>query len=324
MSDKRRVSAHIDEDVVEALDEVGDEYSLSRSRVIRDVLVGWLDDADASIEDAIPEATRELAIKQRKHDRMMDRQRLREQRASWRDRIRGHFEDRIEGSEAYDPDDMADLAEGYRTDAEIWIDDDDRVDDAHDQVDEWLAWYRAGYWAREHADAIDTEVQTDDVSGWFDAGRDVYRLRSRIDEVEAHIRDVADGDAFDADAVVASVAAKWSVSEGVVRLLIELMIDDPDASINDAIRLGGETIGSASTAAGRLTSGSDRGSGSTTPAVGDGGRDVEDDSAEDDDVVVVDGVELPPDAERVSEHDRRSEPDEVAPANGAASRLDGE
>jgi len=328
--DKERLTAYLDVDVIEAIEAVADEYSLSKSRVVSDVLAKQLSgDGDLSdaVEDAIPEATRRLAVKQREDRKMRDRQELREKRASWADRIKGHFRERIEGDEAYRPDDMEGLAEGYLEDAEIWIDDDERVDEAREQVDEWLSYYRAGYWAREHADAVDTEICGEDVSGWFAVGEDVHTLRSRIDEVEDLIHSIADGDAYDSDAVVDAVASRFTVCEGAVRLLIELMIED-GSTVQEAILAGGDSLGSARTAAGRLSAGAASSERALTDGDGRGGADVEDDRG-DEDVVVIDGHEIPEDQlgdaiPATGGATDKSEPVEVSRADGHASRSDAE
>lgn len=327
MSDKVRVTVSLDADVVEAIDAIADEYSLARSRIIRDYLADALDDdLDAAIRDAIPEATRELAIKQRQMDRLMDRQELAERRASWKDRTKGQFRKRIEGDAAYDLDGMSELADGYFEDAQIWMDDDENIAEARELVDTWMDYYRAGYWAREHADAVETEICDDDVAGWFEVGEDVHTLRSRIEDVEDVIRSIADGDAYDSDAVVDAVASRFTVCEGAVRLLIELMIED-GSTVQEAILRGGDALGSATAAAGRLGAGSPSSSSSERALTdGDGrrGDDVEDDS---EDVVVIDGERIPREAlddpiVATGGATDRSEAVEVSRANGHASRSD--
>lgn len=320
MSDKVRVTVSLDPELVDAIDAVGEEFSLSRSRIVRDVLGSHVrEDGDASeaFIDAIPEVTRSLALKERADEKMRDKQKLVEKRASWRDRIKGHFRRRIEGDEAYHPDDMAELSEGYVRDAEIWIDDDDRVEEARDDVDEWLSYYRAGYWARQHADAVDTEICDDDVSGWLAVGEDVHTLRSRIDDVEEHIRAVADGSAFDSDAVIDAVASRYTVCEGAVRLLVELMIED-DSTVATAIASGGDRLGSAADAAGRLGASPEP---EPEPITDGSGSD-----SESEDVVVIDGEEYPAEVveDAIVGRGVDGEPDEVDKPTGSASRLDAE
>jgi hypothetical protein len=155
----------------------------------------------------------------------------------------GMYRKRIEGDAAYPPEGMRDLAKGYRKDALIWHDDPEEAERKAAKNDEWLQWYEAGYWARQHADQVETEVNTDEVNGWFELGRDIYRLREHLDEVVDHVRQVADSEVsgWDADAVIESVADKWSVSRGAVHLLIESLTVE-DSTIQEALTFGGKRL----------------------------------------------------------------------------------
>lgn len=237
-----RAGVYFREGLLDAVDEVCEEYSLSRSRVINDALAEKIEGDDA-LQNVVPESTLQLAQQERREREMLDRQKRREKKHSWEDRILGHFRERIEGDAAYRVEGMEDLAEGYVEDAEIWMaDDDDMIAEARQKVDEWLSWYEAGYWARKHADAVDTEVNSSDVSGWFEVGRDIFRLREHVEDVVAHVREVADGSAgWDSDAVIDSVASEWSVSRGAAHLLIESLTVE-DVSVQEALAVGGESL----------------------------------------------------------------------------------
>jgi len=237
------VTISMPEEQLAAIDAVCDEYSLARSRVIRDLVGVTLegDELEQAVLDAIPESTRKLAEKERREKEMRDRQKLREKAASYNDRVLGYFRKRLEGDAAYALDDMKRLAEGYREDARIWHDDDAEAERKAAQVDVWLGWYEAGLYAREHAEQVETEVNSDDVSGWFEVGHDLFRLREHRDAVEQHIQQVADGDAYDADAVIDSVADKWSVCRGAVHLLVETMTSEGE-TVATALTRGGDAI----------------------------------------------------------------------------------
>jgi len=241
---RRRANVYFPEGFLDAVDAVCEEYSLSRSRVIADAAERGLcgEASEEAIREVIPEATLRLAEKERREREMLDRQKEREKQHSYEDRILGHYRKRIEGDAAYPPEGMRDLAEGYREDAHIWHDDEEEAERKAALNDEWLDWYEAGYWARQHADEVETEVNSGDVSGWFAVGRDIYRLREHLDAVVEHIREVADGSAgWDADAVIDSVASEWSVCRGAAHLLIESLTVE-DSSIQEALAIGGETL----------------------------------------------------------------------------------
>jgi hypothetical protein len=240
----QRVNVWLPEGLLDAVDAVCDEFSLARSRVIADVVARHLegDDVEDAILDAIPDATLRLKEKERREREMLDRQKEREKQHSYEDRILGHYRKRIEGDAAYPPEGMRDLAQGYREDARIWHDDEAEAERKAALNDKWLSWYEAGYWARQHADEVETEVNSDDVSGWFAVGRDIYRLREHLDDVVSHIREVADGTSgWDADAVIDSVSSEWSVCRGAAHLLIESLTVE-DSSIQEALAVGGETL----------------------------------------------------------------------------------
>ena len=244
---KTRVTIRFETATIDAIDAVADEFSITRSRIIRDLVGNQLDEEALSeaVRDAIPEATRKLAAREAQEQRMMDRQKLREKRASFNDRVRGYFSKRLEGHEAYDPDDMDELAEGYKEDAQIWFDDPEDIEAKEQLVDKWFDWYEMGYWARQHSDTVETEVNSDDVSGgWFEVGEHLYRLREHLDEVTSEIMRIANTQnvGMDSDAVVDALCRRYTVCDGAVLLVLEHMVDDPDGSISDSLIRGGDAI----------------------------------------------------------------------------------
>lgn len=237
----RQVTVSLPEEMVEAIDAVADEYSLARSEIVRDVLGKWIDgqDLEQAVEEAIPEATRKRAEIEARQQEILDEQYLREQRHNFEDRVRGYFRQRLEGDAAYPIEGMEELAIGYRDDARNHHrDHPEELERKLDMVDRFLEFYRMGYFARQHADSIETEVNSDDVEGWFEVGEDIYRLRAHIEDVVEHVETVGDREhGYSSEAVVDSVAKRWSVSEGAVRLLLEHMVER-DATIQDGLNLG--------------------------------------------------------------------------------------
>ena len=239
---KKRVSASLSADLIAAVDEFCDEYSLSRSRVLDDLLRKAIDEDEEiqeQIEDAVSDPVLKLARKKAKEEEIRAKQELREKRISFKDRCLGYFRKRLEGDAGYDIEGMEELAEGYLEEYELWEDDPERLRAMEDRVNRWMEWYRMGYWAREHAHTVESEIKTDDVEWWFHVGRDIYRLRRHIDDVIEVVEAVAVREnGYQSSAVVEAVASKFSVCEGAVMLLLEHMVEpDSSASIQDALNL---------------------------------------------------------------------------------------
>lgn len=241
-----RVSIRLERSTIAALDEVSEEYSISRSRIIRDLITNQLeDDGDlpTAIEEAVPDETRKLALREEAEQRMLDRQKLREKKHSFDDRIRGHFRDRLDTGTPYTPEGMADLAQGYKEDARIWFDSEAEISEKERKVDNWLKTYKMGYWAHQHADEVETEVNTEDVDGWWQVGEDIRKLSEHIDDVVKRIVEVAEDGSSQlvTDAVVDAISSEWSVCEGAVLLICERLTAQ-NVKISEMIRLGGERI----------------------------------------------------------------------------------
>lgn len=248
MSDnKRRIPIFLGSSTADAIEEVADQFSLSRSKIIRDLVGQQLDDEEElsdAVIDAIPERTLKLAERERQEEALKEEQKLIEKKASFEDRVRGYFRKRLEGNAAYSPDLMEELAEGYKRDAQIWFDDPEEIEQREELVDDWMLSYRLAYFARQHSDEIDTEMDSDEIGSWFSVGEDIQKLRSRLEEVIDHVRSIAeqDGVGWDDDAVIDSVAGRWSVSEGAVLLLLEHLVSKDDGSVAEMLRLGGDHI----------------------------------------------------------------------------------
>lgn len=242
----QRVTITLRDDQVEAIKQVADEYSLSRSEIIRDVVDKWIDGEGLAeaIEDAIPDAKLALARAEARQEDIMAEQKLRERVHNFEDRTRGYFRKRLEGDAAYPVVGMEDLAKGYRDDARNYFNNyvgdlpEETLEQKLDLVDRCLEWYRMGHFAREHAETVDTEVNSDDVDGWFEVGEDLYRLRHHIDDVVDVVEAVAGREhGYQSSAVIEAVANRFSVCEGAVMLLLEHMVEPADASIQDALAL---------------------------------------------------------------------------------------
>jgi hypothetical protein len=154
---------------------------------------------------------------------------------------------------------MDDLADGYEEDAEIWFDSSEEIEEKRAYVEEQRQIYEAGYFARQHADEIDAELDPDDRNrSWMDIGEDLFTLRSRSEEVVDHITRVADnqGVGWDSDAVIDSVCNRWSVGTASVMLLMEQMVANDNDRIHDMLRKGGDAVADP-TAEGRQLTGAD-------------------------------------------------------------------
>lgn len=243
----RRMTIVLPDATAEAIEEVADEFGLSYSAICRDLMHKSLGDKTApAVEDAIADDTLRLARKEARNESMRRRQQEREKRASFDDRIIGFFRARLEGDAAYPIEEMegADgLAEGYREDARIWFDDEEKIGEKIEKVDRWLAVYRAGVWAREHAEARTTTLSPDEVDGgYWTLAEDIFSLREQIGEVIEEIEHVADETtAWDSAAVVESIAGKFGVCEAAVKLVVDGLTAD-GADRQEMLSIGGEAV----------------------------------------------------------------------------------
>lgn len=255
--DKQRVQTYLHCEYVEAIDAIADKFSLSRSRIICDLVGQKLadqEDMSKAVEDALDDDLLRIARKKKKREKLMTIQEDRENKAAFKDRKRGYLRDRLEGDRAYEPDYQARLAEGYKDDAEITFDDPEQIEHHKQWVDEQMEVYRAGYYARKHADSIDAELQPHNRNkSWMDIGDDLYRLRSRQDEVYQWVRQRADsGESDYKDTVVEYICNQWSVGKAAVLLFLEQLVNEPDTNVKTMLRQGGalmadqEALGSGS------------------------------------------------------------------------------
>jgi len=242
----QRVSVWMDEETVDVIDEFCRKYSLSRSEVMSDIVSGWIEDGDdaEALRAAVDETLIKAARREAEYKKMRKAQKMRERRHNWHDRIKGFISERVEGNAAYDVDGIRDLAKGYRRDAEIYSESEQEIREKHEQLEQWIEIYDLAVWCRKYGEETDTELQTGDVSGWFEVAEDLYTIRERIEEVTDHIKRVAnsEGVGWDSEAVIDSVSKQWSVCRGSVILLLEQLVSDDGDSIRDMLRMGGDRI----------------------------------------------------------------------------------
>jgi hypothetical protein len=261
--DMVKASAYYPPSFIDMVDEVAHEYSWSRSEVLRYLSMNEVEEggqlSKSDIIECIDDTKLELARKEKQEEQLKKKQKLKEKKHSFEDRIRGFFRQRLEGDKAYLPVGMDDLADGYEEDAEIWFDSSEEIEEKRAYVEEQRQIYEAGYFARQHADEIDAELDPDDRNrSWMDIGEDLFSLRSRIEEVRDHITRVADnqGVGWDSDAVIDSVCNRWSVGTASVMLLMEQMVANDNDRIHDMLRKGGDAVADP-TAEGRQLTGAD-------------------------------------------------------------------
>lgn len=279
----------------QALDEFCEAYSLPRSEVIRDNLTEFLDSDDDAKVDAIGREKVRAAEKQAEIQDIIDAGWEDERKASFHGgRITGHFANRMGGSDSYHPDAMDSKADTFREEARVlWREEPELAERWVRQVDTWCAWYRAGYRAQKKAESKDSEVNARDIqrSEWFRIGQDLHQLREDRDEVEEHVREIAnrEGVGHTADAVIDAVSSRWSVRPVAVTLLIESLTAG-DATLTEALIHGGD----------KLRPPTER------PAIG-----LDDEPDE-----LPEGVDASEQVRQGAETDGGGDPDEVEPAGG--------
>lgn len=258
--DMVKASAYYPASFIDMVDDIAHEYSWSRSEVLRNLTLNEVEEGGQlsknDIIECIDDTKLELARKEKRQQQLKKRQKLKEKKHSFEDRIRGFFRQRLEGDKAYIPLGMDDLAEGYKEEADIWFDSSEEIEDKHAYVEEQRQIYEAGYFARQHADEIDAELDPDDRNrSWMDIGEDLFKLRSRSEEVVDHITRVADnqGVGWDSEAVIDSVCNRWSVGTAAVMLLMEQMVANDNDRIHDMLRKGGDAVADPTTNGRQLT-----------------------------------------------------------------------
>lgn len=229
-----RITVYLSDDIEQAFRQACEETELSYSTAVRELIVREM--RHGEMFDTIPDEILELAEKEARQEEIMAKQKLREKRASFDDRIQGFFRKRLQGDAAYEPQDMEELADGYRADAQNWFDDPDRIAEKVDKVDHWMRVYRAGYRARQHAERSDT--QTERSGSWFQIGEDLESLESRQAELLTEISEKIKSDGFDPDAIIRSLAKELSVEERAVEIILDKI--SPETTRREALVTGDE------------------------------------------------------------------------------------
>lgn len=247
---KRKAPAYYHAPFLDLVEELAEEYSWSVSEVLRWLAEGEVEEEGGKLSkddllERIDDTKIKLARREKRQEKIQAEQELREWKHSFEDRVKGYFRDRLHGDAAYEPEAMDDLSKGYKDDAENWSDDAANAKEKKELVDKLRKVYRAGYYARNHAEQIDSELDPKDRDkDWLDIGEDLFKLRSRSEEVVEHIRSVADnqGVGWDSDAVIDSVCNRWSVGPASVMLLMEQMVAGENDRIHDMLRKGGDAV----------------------------------------------------------------------------------
>lgn len=224
-----RLTIYLPDDVDRAFKQACDDKDVSYSTACRELIVREIRTGD--MFDAIPDELVELAEKEARQQEIMAQQKLREKKASFDDRIQGFFRKRLEGDSAYRPEDMEELAKGYRADARNWFEDPDRIAEAERKVDKWMNQYRAGYEARQQAERPDTEI--DDSGDWFQVGQDLDELRTQQRNLLKTIKRHVERDGIDPDSILDSVAGEFSVDSVAVEILLTQI--DPDRTTHEML-----------------------------------------------------------------------------------------
>lgn len=224
-----RLTIYLPDDIEEAFRQACEQTELSYSTAARELIVREM--RHGEMFDAIPDEILKLAEKEARQEEIMAKQKLREKRASFDDRIQGFFRKRLQGDAAYEPADMSELADGYQADARNWFDDPDRIAEKVEKVDRWMRFYRAGYEARQHAERSDT--QTERSGSWFQIGQDLSMLESRQQELLGEISQKIERDGHDPDAIIRSIAKTFSVEERSVEIILDKLA--PETTRREAL-----------------------------------------------------------------------------------------
>lgn len=212
-----RLTIYLPDEIDQAFRAACDEKELAYSTAARELIIEEI--RQGEMFDSIPDEIVEVAEKEALQEQIMAKQKMREKRASYDDRIQGFFRKRLQGDAAYDPDDMEELADGYRADAKVWFDDRDRIEEKMRKVDEWAKIYRAGYRIRQHAERSETE--TDRSGKWWQVGKDLRVLEKRKEELIEEITQRADSHGIGTKAMIEAIADEFSVEAKAVEVVFD-------------------------------------------------------------------------------------------------------
>ena len=226
-----QTTVRLPESLVELLDEAiargPDWLTTSRSELVR---YGWgqdLEDWDGSVRELVPDEVLAKYRIKRQDERTQAEYYSVDKREGWRGRVKSRLNKRLAGEEPYHPDGVETLAEGYLEELEYL---DAVVPTSSRSVEEDRAWLEQQL--RDYRDAWTAKTTVpapkpfDDLEDEIGVGRDLLQLRSSLDEVVLEIEETAEGEAYDPDAIVRSLAAKWGVSEAAIETLLDLMVPD--------------------------------------------------------------------------------------------------
>lgn len=227
---KQEVSVYLDDetlDVVEALRDASlqtpEIWDMSRSEAARELVEHGIENLgeNPDLEELIDDVALEVYRKQKKQDRLQKKGRVVEMTGGWRGRVRSRFNARLAGSEPYPPEKMEELRELYWGEIENWEDDDEKLPEHETWLDDLMTSYKDAYAAKQVVPDVAFE-NVDDV----DVGADLLQLREQFDDVLLDLADVADGDAYDVDAIYRKLAGDYAVDEDTIELVVDELTGD--------------------------------------------------------------------------------------------------
>lgn len=236
---KERVTVWLEEETVEMIEaavqeaaqdpEIGDE--VSKSMIVRERLHDGVQVWSGKVRDALPDEYLE-------HYELKYRKRRRKKK-DYRNKLAAYWRQNVNRAltKFYD-DEAAAPPSRVRKSMRSWRDELHDVKDDEEEIEADLAWLERKLQEYEenveYAEAV-PDQGFDRVSPEPSVGSDLYQLRPQAAEIVEDIERLADGDAYDADAIIDRLAADYGVQTEAVETIIDTMVRD-DVDTRRALR----------------------------------------------------------------------------------------
>jgi hypothetical protein len=219
------------EELVESFDgavsQAPESLSLSRSEIVRYAVQQGVEEWSEDVEDLVPDEHLARYRTEAEEQRIQAAYYVIDKREGWRGRVKSYLNARLAGEEPYTPEGVESLAEGYREELRTLH---RLAPDSSRTLDEDLAWmdeqvqaYRDAYLAKQTVpDGQPYEGVDDKVS----IGRDLLSLKENVGQLVEDLADRAESAAYDADAIIRSLAAEYAVSEDAVTVVLDVVLPD--------------------------------------------------------------------------------------------------
>lgn len=238
---KEKRAVYLTEEQIEVVDSIKrnsrekpEMWDMSDSEAIRElvnVAIEHLGEKPA-LEELVDKIDRVKWQNQQRHEARRKKADFADMAGGWRGRVRKYLNQRLAGTEPHPPEKVEILAESYMGDIVDWERDPETLERNYDAIEDHREWLDD--MVEEYRDAFEAKgVLPDEAFENHDdveTGSDLLRLRDHFDDVLLTVAELAEGDAYDVDAIYRRLAGDYAVEEETVELVVEKLTgDDVDA-----------------------------------------------------------------------------------------------